>query len=331
MSVTYKSSGVDIDAGNETVKRIKPLVRSTFNSNVLSDIGLFGGLYSANFEGFKDPVLVGSTDGVGTKLIIAFKTGIHETVGQDLVNHCVNDILCCGAKPLFFLDYFGCGKLQPTVAEKVISGFVKACNENGVALIGGETAEMPSLYKEGEYDLSGTIVGIVEKNAILNGKQVKEGNILIGLPSTGLHTNGFSLARNVLLPKFELSQHFDELGTSLGKALLAVHKSYYNAVYPLLQNGIVNGVSHITGGGIVDNTNRIVPEGLKLNINWSSWQMPPIFKLIQNTGNIGVEEMRRVFNIGVGLIVVCDKNNVDSAMNDLKAENPFIMGEIEKA
>lgn len=331
MSVTYKAAGVDIDAGNETVKRIKPMVRSTFNDNVLADIGLFGGLYSADFKGFNEPVLVGSTDGVGTKLIIAFKTGIHNTVGQDLVNHCVNDILCCGAKPLFFLDYFGCGKLQPNVAEQIISGFVKACNENGLALIGGETAEMPSLYKDGEYDLSGTIVGIVEKNTILNGKQVKEGDVLIGLPSTGLHTNGYSLARNVLLPKFDVNKKIEGFDKTLGEVLLTVHKSYYKSVYPIFKKGLLHGISHITGGGIIENTNRIVPEGLKLKIDWNAWQMPDIFKLIQETGCIDIEEMRRVFNIGVGMILVCEKHNVDTVCNELRNDSAFVMGEIVKA
>ena len=232
---TYKDSGVDIDAGEELIRRIKKPVRSTFNSNVLADIGMFGSFYRAQFKGVRHPVLVSSVDGVGTKLKIAVMMNRHNTVGQDLVNHCVNDILVCGAKPLYFLDYYATGKLSPDRAEQVILGFVKACKENGCALVGGETAEMPGMYGQEDYDIAGTIVGVVDEKKILNGKKVRRGDVLIALPSTGLHTNGFSLARRVLLDKFELDKHRAELGTTLGDALLAVHRSYFRTIYPLLE------------------------------------------------------------------------------------------------
>lgn len=331
MNNTYKAAGVDIEAGDETVKRIKPLVRSTFNDKVLADIGLFGGLYDAKFEEYKHPILCSSTDGVGTKLKVAFAANRHNTVGQDLVNHCVNDILCCGAKPLFFLDYFGCGELDPNVAEEVISGFVKACRENSCALIGGETAEMPSMYQKGEYDLSGTIVGIVEKDRILDGRRVKAGDVLIGLPTNGLQTNGYSLARKVLFSKFKHDEFVEEINSTIADALLAVHPSFLHRVMPLLDSGIVNGVSHITGGGIIGNTKRILrEEGMKLNIDWNSWDVLPIFNLIQQTGNISDEEMRLVFNLGIGMIVCVDKSNADKALAMLKPADALIIGEVTK-
>lgn len=331
MNNTYKAAGVDIEAGDETVKRIKPLVRSTFNDKVLADIGLFGGLYDAKFEEYKHPILCSSTDGVGTKLKVAFAANRHNTVGQDLVNHCVNDILCCGAKPLFFLDYFGCGELDPNVAEEVISGFVKACRENSCALIGGETAEMPSMYQKGEYDLSGTIVGIVEKDRILDGRRVKAGDVLIGLPTNGLQTNGYSLARKVLFSKFKHDEFVEEINSTIADSLLAVHPSFLHRVMPLLDAGIVNGVSHITGGGIIGNTKRILrEEGMKLNIDWNSWDVLPIFNLIQQTGNISDEEMRLVFNLGIGMIVCVDKSNAEKALEMLKPADALVIGEVTK-
>ncbi|TAL68937.1 MAG: phosphoribosylformylglycinamidine cyclo-ligase [Bacteroidetes bacterium] len=326
---TYKDSGVDIEAGDETIRRIKPLVKSTFNKNVLADIGLFGGFYQADFPDYEHPVLVASTDGVGTKLKIAFMSGVHNTVGQCLVNHCVNDILSCGAKPLFFLDYFATGKLKPDVAEQVISGFVIACRENGCALIGGETAEMPSMYQEGEYDVSGTIIGVVEKNKIVNGKNIKPGDVLIGLPSTGLHTNGYSLARAVLLGKYPVTQHFDELGCTLGDCLLKVHRSYLHIVSPLLDTGLIKGISHITGGGIIGNTKRILPEGTSLDIDWNSWETLPIFNLIQKEGNISDDEMRLTFNLGIGMLLVVDKSNVDKILSLCANEKPLVIGRIK--
>ncbi len=330
---TYKESGVDIDAGEELVYRIKKPIRSTFNRNVLADIGLFGAFYRANFKGIKKPVLVSSVDGVGTKLKIAIMMNRHDSIGQDLVNHCVNDILVCGAKPLYFLDYFATGKLSPDVAEQVILGFVKACKENSCALIGGETAEMPGMYGMEDYDIAGTIVGIVDEKKILNGKNVRKGDVLIGLPSTGLHTNGYSLTRRVLLGKFELDAHFDELGKTLGDALLAVHRSYLKSIHPLLNSSIskyIHGLSHITGGGIEGNTMRVVPSELMLNVDWNAWQRPAIFNIIQNVGEVPEEDMRRTFNLGVGLILLVESKGVDTVISALKQkkEKPFVMGEI---
>ncbi|MGE5479884.1 MAG: phosphoribosylformylglycinamidine cyclo-ligase [Chloroflexota bacterium] len=328
MNLTYKSAGVDIEAGEETVDRIKPLVRSTFNANVLSEIGLFGGLYDAKFPEYEHPVLVASADGVGTKLKIAFMAGKHDTVGQCLVNHCVNDILACGAKPLFFLDYFATGKLEPSVAEQVIGGFAKACAENGCALIGGETAEMPGFYNEGEYDMSGTIVGVVEKSKVLNGSRVKKGDVLVALPSTGLHTNGYSLARAVLFPKYSASDRIDSLGATLGEALLAVHRSYYPVIKPLLDADLINALSHVTGGGIIGNTKRIIPKGCVLDIDWNSWQAPEIFQLIRREGKLGDEEMRRAFNLGAGLIAVVSPDNLDEVLRLLEPEKPWVIGQV---
>lgn len=325
---TYKDSGVDITAGEETVDRIKPLVSQTHNKNVLTGIGLFGGFYDAKFPEYHHPVLVSSTDGVGTKLKVAFMMEKHTTVGQDLVNHCTDDILCCGAKPLFFLDYFATGKLNPSVAEKVISGFAIACQENNCALIGGETAEMPSIYADGEYDISGTIVGIVEKEKILDGKRINKGDQLIGLTSTGLHTNGYSLARHILFPKYKPSDRIESLGTNVGDALLAIHRSYLKSVYPLCNDMLLSGISHITGGGIIGNTKRIVRSGLEIKIEWDSWQQPEIFRLIQNEGKVSDDEMRNTFNLGIGMILIVPKDKVDIVLDRVHVENPILIGEI---
>ncbi len=327
----YKSAGVSIEEGDKMVDSIKPLVRSTFNSNVLADIGLFGALYDARFPDFQHPVLVSSTDGVGTKLKIAFAMGKHDTVGQDLVNHCVNDILACGASPLFFLDYFATGALDANVGAEVIRGLVIACKENGCALIGGETAEMPSMYHAGEYDMAGTIVGVVEKSKVLDGSAIQAGDVLIGLRSTGLHTNGFSLARKVLFPKYTVHTHSDELGMSVGEALLAVHRSYLYEVKPLLQNDAVLAVSHITGGGIVGNTSRVVPKGLELRIDWQSWEWPPLFRFIQNAGSIEELEMRHVFNLGIGLILIVRPERVEDVLKATAGSASQIIGSVEKA
>ncbi|GAB1369974.1 phosphoribosylformylglycinamidine cyclo-ligase [Candidatus Kapaibacterium sp.] len=329
MSITYKDSGVNIAAGEETVEKIKPLVKSTHNEKVLSNIGLFGGFYDAKFENYEHPILVASTDGVGTKLKVAFASGKHNTIGECLVNHCVNDILCCGAKPLFFLDYFATGVLKPDVAVDVISGFVKACKENGTALIGGETAEMPSMYHEGEYDVSGTIIGVVDKKNIVNGTEIKKGDVLIGLQSSGLHTNGYSLARKVLFPKYKVDDFLDFLGETIGESLLKVHRSYLNKVLPLVESQLLTGISHITGGGIIGNTSRIVPNGLGLNIDWSSWTQLPIFDLIQDAGGISDQEMRQAFNLGIGMILVARPENVDYIINFVKDYNPILIGNID--
>jgi len=328
MGKSYKDSGVDIIAGEETVNRIKPLVKSTHSDKVLSNIGLFGGFYDAKFPEYEHPILVASTDGVGTKLKVAFSSNKHSTIGQCLVNHCVNDILCCGAKPLFFLDYFATGVLNPDVTVQVIQGFVTACKENGTALIGGETAEMPSMYHEGEYDVSGTIIGVVDKKNIVNGNNIQKGDILIGLKSTGLHTNGYSLARNVLFPKFKVDDYLDFLGETIGESLLQVHKSYLNKVLPLVEEQILSGISHITGGGIIGNTKRILPDGLSLNIDWNSWERLPIFDLIKETGNVDEEEMRNAFNLGIGMILVSNRANADKVFASVKDYSPVFMGEI---
>ncbi len=330
MKNSYKDSGVDIKAGDETVEKIKTLVNSTFNKNVLSGIGHFGAFYEIDLNECKNPVLVSSVDGVGTKLKVAIDAGINNTVGLDLVNHCVNDIAVCGAKPKYFMDYMAFGKLNSEVAAEIVSGFAKACKENNVALIGGETAEMPGLYNEKDYDLSGTIVGIVDKSKIIDGKNIEKGDLLIGFESNGLHTNGYSLARKVLFQNFTLDENIPELNSNLKTELLKVHKSYLNIIQNLIQNFDIKGFSHITGGGIIGNTKRVVHKNLSINIDWNSWKVPQIFNLIQNVGKIDDDEMRMVFNMGIGLIAIINKNDVDKIQNHCKSlnEKPIIIGEI---
>ncbi|MCX7930492.1 MAG: phosphoribosylformylglycinamidine cyclo-ligase [Chlorobi bacterium] len=324
----YTTAGVNISAGEELVRRIAPLVRSTFNSRVLADVGHFGGFYDARFEDMRHPVLVSSTDGVGTKLKVAIAMNVHSTVGRDLVNHCVNDILACGARPLFFLDYFATGRLDVATAEQVIAGLVTACRENGCALIGGETAEMPSLYAEGDYDLAGTIVGVVEKDAIVDGRSIREGDVLIGLRSSGLHTNGYSLARAVLLGRYHLDEYIPELGATLGSSLLEIHRSYLHAVMPLIERRLVVGLAHITGGGIVGNTQRIMPKGLRILIEWDRWEIPPIFRLIQKVGGISDDEMRRVFNLGIGMVIVCRAEHAAHVLAMTTDEGCTVIGRV---
>lgn len=311
---SYKASGVNIKAGEETVDKIKEYAKSTFNKNVLTGIGHFGAFYQLNLSEYEYPVLVSSVDGVGTKLKIAIAMDKHDTIGQDLVNHCVNDIAVGGAKPLYFMDYMAFGKLIPEKAAEIVKGFSIACKENGVALIGGETAEMPGIYDDNDYDLSGTIVGIVEKKKAITGSTIEKGNILIGLASSGLHTNGYSLARKVLLDKFELSDKPDILENSIGEELLQIHISYLDFITKAKEILGVHGFSHITGGGIIGNTKRILYGDLKLKIDWNAWEIPPIFNLIQETGGISDEEMRRVFNLGIGLIAVADKNSFEQVI-----------------
>ncbi len=324
---SYKDAGVDIAAGEETVDRIKPMVQATFTPQVLTDIGHFGAMYDARFPDFEFPVLVSSTDGVGTKLKVAFMTGVHTSIGQCLVNHCVNDILACGAQPLYFMDYFATGKLDPGVAEDVIEGIAKACRVNGCALTGGETAEMPSMYAQGEYDLAGTIVGVVEKSRILSRDDVRAGNVLLGLPSNGLHTNGYSLARAVLFPEYNVDRYVDELATSVGDALLAVHRTYLEQVRPMLRQGLIKGISHITGGGIIGNTQRILPQGTSLNIGWGNWTEPPIFDLIRRVGNVEEVDMRQAFNLGVGMILAVEEEKVDEVIAQSGGE-AFVVGRV---
>jgi phosphoribosylformylglycinamidine cyclo-ligase len=274
---------------------------------------------------------VSSVDGVGTKLIVAFKSGKYDSVGQDLVNHCVNDIAVCGADPLFFLDYFSTGKLQKEVGYNVVKGFAKACKENGVALIGGETAEMPDIYSEGEFDLAGTIVGMVDRKKVIDGTSIQKGDLLLGFPSTGLHTNGYSLARKVLFSEYEVSDRVAELGCTVGEALLAVHKSYLTIIRKLRDHEGIHGFSHVTGGGIIGNTKRIVPEGLEITVKWDAWDRPAIFNLIKEIGNVPDDDMRATFNLGIGLIAVVDPSH-EKEVTDLAekaGEKPIKMGIIE--
>ncbi len=328
--ITYKDSGVDIKAGDEMVESIKGLVQQTHGSEVLTNIGSFGGFFQPDLSSYNQPVFVSSVDGVGTKLIAAFKAKKYDTVGQDLVNHCVNDIAVCGADPLFFMDYFSTGKLDKEVGYEVIKGFAVACKENGVALIGGETAEMPDIYEEGEFDLAGSITGIVDKNKIIDGSTIQKGDVLLGFKSNGLHTNGYSLARKVLFNEYKIDNFVDELGSDLADEMLRVHKSYLPIIKKLRNIEGVHGFSHITGGGIEGNTNRILPEGSSLQIDWESWQRPPVFQLIQNLGNVPEEDMRRTFNLGVGLIAAVSAESVDQITDFPKkaGEEVFKIGKI---
>ena len=322
---TYKEAGVDIDAGTEAVSRIKKHVRSTFSENVLTDLGGFGGCFQFPQDKYKEPVLVSSADGVGTKLKLAFLTNRHDTIGQCLVNHCTNDILAVGARPLFFLDYFAAGKLDVDVFEEVVSGLAKACKENDCALIGGETAEMPDFYKPGDYDISGTIIGVAEKGELMPNRGVNTGDILVGLPSTGLHTNGYSLARKVLLDHYDIGDFVESLGSTIGDALLAIHKSYLPAMDGILHENWLVGISHITGGGIVDNTKRILGENQDLEIDWSCWERPPIFKLIQELGNVPEDDMRHSMNLGIGLIIVINPEGLSALQTHLASQGePYI-------
>ena len=303
----YRQSGVDVEAGNEVVRRIREHARRTFTPGVLSDIGSFGGLFALGADAASDPVLVASADGVGTKLKVAFMTGIHDTIGVDLVNHCVNDILVQGARPLFFLDYLATGQLEADVAVRIVEGLARACRDNGCALLGGETAEMPGFYAEGEYDVAGFIVGIVPRARIVDGSSIRSGDVLIGLPSSGLHTNGYSLARRIAFEVAGLrpSSVVPELGASIGEALLVPHRSYLRTLMPLLASGVIKGMAHITGGGITDNLPRVLPAGLHAVVNLASWSPPPIFAWLQRTGDVPRDDMLRTFNMGIGLIVIC--------------------------
>ena len=312
----YRQAGVDIEAGNEVVRRIKSLARGTFTPGVLSEIGSFGGLFRLDSAAFSEPVLVSSADGVGTKLRLAFMTGVHTSIGRDLVNHCVNDILVQGAEPLFFFDYLATGRLNPDVAVQIVEGLAAACRENGCALLGGETAEMPGFYADGEYDVAGFIVGVVERSRLIDGRAIRPGDVLIGVPSSGLHTNGYSLARRIAFDVAGLD-HDDlvpELGTTIGQALLVPHRSYLNLVRPLLARQVVKGMAHITGGGITDNLPRIIPEGLRAEIDSAAWDVPPVFKWLQSRGQVRDEDMRRTFNMGIGLIVACAASGADAVM-----------------
>jgi phosphoribosylformylglycinamidine cyclo-ligase len=329
MKKTYSLAGVNIREGDRFVDLIKPMVRSTFSRYVLSGIGNFGAFFKIP-RNLAELVFVASTDGVGTKIKIAIASGKHDTIGEDLVNHCVNDIAVCGASPLFFLDYMAFGKLKSGIAADIVRGLVRGCKENRCSLIGGETAEMPGLYDAKDYDLAGTIIGVVEKKKIIDKKNVRKGDVLIGLASNGLHTNGYSLARKVLLEKYKLNQKITGTGTTLSGALLKVHRSYLRQIKSVTEKVRVHSISHITGGGIIGNTRRVIPAGLKLNIDWYSWKRPLIFDLIQRSGRVDENEMRHVFNLGIGLIFIVSKNSVDKVISILKRQNEkhYLIGEV---
>jgi phosphoribosylformylglycinamidine cyclo-ligase len=310
-SISYADAGVSIDNANRAVAKIRDYARSTFNERTLTEIGSFGGMFSAAFPQMEEPILVASADGVGTKLKLAFETGIHNTVGADLVNHCVNDILVQGARPLFFLDYFATGKLEPDVTASVVEGIARACRENGCVLLGGETAEMPDFYPPGEYDLAGFIVGVVDKKNVIDGKSIGSGDVVLGLPSTGLQTNGYSLARKLFFEvgNYKVDTFVDELGTTVGEALLATHLSFLPQIAPMLDTGVIKGLAHITGGGFLENIPRILPRGVSVEITRGTWPELPIFDLMQRLGNVSDHEMFRTFNMGIGMIVVCGQED----------------------
>ena len=312
--ITYSDAGVSIDRANAAVEQIKQLARGTFGPRTLSEIGSFGGMFDGAFPSLKAPVLVASADGVGTKLKIAFLTGRHDTVGRDLVNHCVNDILVQGARPLFFLDYVATGVLAPEVIVSIVEGVARGCRENGCALLGGETAERPGFYAAGEYDVAGFIVGIVDREKVIDGSRIVPGDVLLALPSAGLHTNGYSLARKLF---FETAghapdTHLEALGTTVGEALLAPHLSYLRPLEGLLDTGLIKGLAHITGGGLLDNIPRILPEGTAVEIGRGSWPVPAVFRVMQEIGNVSEEEMHRTFNMGVGIVVVCATSDAET-------------------
>jgi phosphoribosylformylglycinamidine cyclo-ligase len=318
--LTYASAGVDLAAADEAVARIGALAKSTYNETVLAGVGPFSGLMRLDLAGYREPVLVSSCDGVGTKLKVAIRSGYHQTIGADLVNHCVNDILTCGAKPLAFLDYLALARVEPVVVTDVITGIAAACRENGVALIGGETAEMPGIYKRGDYDLAGFVTGIVERDRIIDGLRLSPGNVLIGLASSGPHTNGYSLIRKILFDQnhFELDDRPEDLGGTIGEAIMAVHRSYANPVRRLLDADLVLGMAHITGGGIAGNLIRILPEGVQAVIDATRWSMPAIFAFLQHAGNVDRDEMFRVFNMGIGYVLAVDGDRQKDALGLLE-------------
>lgn len=329
--LTYAAAGVDIDAQDHALMGVKRLASSTFTPGVLSDIGAFGGLFSLEPDNPLGQVLIASADGVGTKLKVAQMAGVHDTVGEDLVNHCVNDILVCGARPLFFLDYFATGKLEPRTMVQVVEGLARGCRANGCALLGGETAEMPGFYQPGEYDLAGFIVGSCRRDQLLDRDTVRAGDLLLALPSNGLHTNGYSLARRVFFDLLGLdpATRVSELGMTVAEALLAVHSSYLEAVGPLLEEGVVRSAAHVTGGGIPDNLPRALPRQLGAEIWTDSWEEPPLFRLIRRAGTVPEEDMRRTFNLGVGIILVVGQSRVDEALSRLTSRGPaWLLGRV---
>jgi phosphoribosylformylglycinamidine cyclo-ligase len=329
--LSYAAAGVDIDAATRAMKGVAELVRSTATSDTLSELGSFGGLYRVP-RSAKQPVLVASTDGVGTKLKLAFLTGRHGTVGEDLVNHCVNDILVQGARPLFFLDYVGLGRLRPGVVEELVGGIARGCRANGCALLGGETAEMPDFYAPGEYDLAGTIVGMVEEDRVIDGSAIRAGDAIVALASSGLHTNGYSLARKVVFDRMGLSvdDPFPGEDGSVADVLLRVHRSYLDPLWPLIERGEIRGLAHITGGGLVDNVPRILPKELDARFDLSTWTVPPVFRALQRHGAVEEREMFRAFNMGIGMIAVVAAERADAVVAELRGagETAWIAGEI---
>ena len=321
--MTYAGSGVNIDAANEAKKRIRNLARATFTRGVLTDIGSFGALFRLEKDRYREPLLVSSCDGVGTKLKIAFMTGIHNTVGYDLVSHCVSDILVQGARPLFFLDYIACGSLEANVVEQVISGLARGCQEMGCALIGGETAEMPDFYAPGEYDLAGFIVGVVDRERLVDGTRIRAGDRLLGIASEGLHTNGYSLARRLLFDRLGLrpGDLVQELGETVAETLLAPHRSYFPLLEPLLDTSVLKGMAHITGGGMTENLPRILPSGTAAEISKGTWPILPIFDFLQRKGNIDEAEMYRAFNMGIGMILVVAPEDVPAVKGHFASRN----------
>jgi phosphoribosylformylglycinamidine cyclo-ligase len=331
--IRYQDAGVNIDEADRAVDRIKGLARSTFSKNVLTGIGSFGAAF--RITGYKEPVLISSADGVGTKLKVAFLAGKHDTVGEDLVNHCVNDIMVQGADPLYFLDYFATGRLDANVTADVVAGLARGCKANGCALIGGETAEMPGLYADGEYDVAGFIVGCVERKGLITGAKIRPGDVLVGLPSNGLHTNGYSMARKLLfeVAGASIDTRLPEVGRTVGEELLKVHRSYAKALRALRKAGVLKGAAHITGGGITENTPRMLPAGLAAQIDTNTWTPPPIFELLRKIGNTPVEDWRRTFNIGVGMIIAVSARDEAAAARALRAaREPFFrIGSVIKA
>lgn len=333
-NMTYKSAGVDVEEGQKAVELMKKHVQSTFNDNVLDDIGGFGGLFALNLQGINDPVLVSGTDGVGTKLKLAFAMDKHDTIGKDCVAMCVNDILCQGAAPLFFLDYIATGRLKAEKVADIVKGIAMGCKEAGCALIGGETAEMPGFYADGEYDMAGFTVGIVDKSKIITGKDIKSGDLIIGLKSSGIHSNGYSLVRKLLLEKEEmkLDEFIDELGSTLGNVLLEPTKIYVKSVLQVIKKVQVKGISHITGGGFFENIPRILPNSVNAEINLGSWEKPPIFDLIQKRGNVSLEEMFKTFNMGIGMMLVISPEDKDKVLEILASngETGYLIGKINE-
>lgn len=332
--LTYKEAGVDVHAGYETVRLIKDSVKKTYIKGVMSDIGGFGGMFAIDKDEYEEPILVSGTDGVGTKLMIAFKTDKHDTIGEDAVAMCVNDVICQGAKPLFFLDYIATGKLEPTKAADIVKGIANGCLKSGCALIGGETAEMPGLYSEGEYDVAGFCVGIVDKKKIINGSTIKEGDVLIGIPSSGIHSNGYSLVRKIFFEhkNYNVNDYVEELGSTLGEALITPTRLYPKLILDLISKFEIKGMSNITGGGFYENIPRMFPEGLTADIETKNINVLPIFKLMQREGNVDIDEMYGTFNMGIGMVLAVDKNIADEVISYMQSidEKPVKIGVMVK-